>query len=86
MQFEFEIHIISCDNFLKELFLLQARQEKKEKELLKWYKRKKKHKKKIKFDVNNSMSEVDYFNSIYNDEDEYEDYDYDDNNALETSI
>ena len=54
---ELTIHILSCDDCLKELLLNQARQEKLERDLLNDKKeRKLYHKKNKKFDINNSMS------------------------------
>ena len=68
---EFAIHIISCENCLKELFLYQARQERKAKELLNDInKNKKKQKKRKKADIINSISEsTDYIQDIFNEED-----------------
>lgn len=56
---ELSLHIISCDDCLKELFLYQARQKKIEKEILNDKKSGNNHYKKNKnkkFDINNSMS------------------------------
>ena len=55
---ELTFHIISCDDCLKQLLLYQARQEKRNKELLNNKKEKNKnHKKKGRIDINNSMQE-----------------------------
>ena len=71
---ELSMHIISCDDCLKELLLYQARQKKLEKEILNNQKSEnnhnKKNKKNKKYDINNSMSiKPEDLNNISDDED-----------------
>ena len=80
---ELTIHIISCDDCLKQLLLYQARQEKNSNELLNnKRKTKKSTKNKKSIDINNSMQQdVEKVNKIIEDDDSDEDEGKNDSNS-----